>query len=205
MIQIKTSKNLVHYKVAQDFMQEIVEKIISGKHKELIWFLEHEDVYTAGTSANNSELLEQRFEVFDTGRGGKYTYHGPGQRVIYIMLDLQKREKDIRKYVYNLEEVIIRTLRDIGVNCFRYEDNIGIWTKDGGKLEKIAAIGIRAKKWVTFHGIAINISTDLSKFNGIIPCGISSLGVTSLDKIGYQISLNQFDKLFLENFHEVFS
>jgi len=201
-MKIKWQKEagFIEYDKAIAKMEEIVGGVVANTHSQTIWFLEHKDVYTAGSSANEKSLLEpNKFPVFATGRGGDYTYHGPGQRVIYLMLDLKKifapNPPDLRKYVYYLEQIIIDTLRDLKVNGERKEGRIGIWvtTKLGEK--KIAAIGVRVRKWVAYHGIAINISPKLDNFRGIIPCGISEYGVTSFKDLGKDIEMDYFDKI----------
>ncbi|MBM3596550.1 MAG: lipoyl(octanoyl) transferase LipB, partial [Alphaproteobacteria bacterium] len=172
--------------------------IARGEADELIWLLEHPPVYTAGTSAAPGELLDPRFDVVPAGRGGRYTYHGPGQRVAYILLDLSKRARDVRGYVHALEGWVIDTLGDFGVEAFRSEGRIGIWTLDvDGREAKIGAIGVRIRRWVTMHGLSVNLSPDLSHFAGIVPCGIAEFGVTSLERLGKPISVAQWDAVLL--------
>ncbi len=169
--------------------------IAAGEARELIWLLEHPPVYTAGTSAPASELLDARFEVVETGRGGRYTYHGPGQRIGYVLLDLTKRGRDVRCFVHALEGWVIATLGDFGVESWRAEGRIGIWTRDvdGGEA-KIGAIGVRIRRWVTMHGFAVNLDPDLSHFGGIVPCGIAEYGVTSLAKLGIEVAPGEWDR-----------
>ena len=204
-MKFKTLKSLQEYGQTLEAMEALVEDIIAEKRDEEIWFLEHEDVYTAGTSATDDELVEKKFPVFKVGRGGKHTYHGPGQRVIYLMLDLKKHYKtpDLKKFVCDLEQWVIDSLKEVGIDAYRKKGMIGIWTKEenaiGGEA-KIAAIGIRVRKWVSFHGISININPNLKNFNGIVPCGISDFGVTSLEKLGKKISMEEFDKILVKNF-----
>lgn len=168
--------------------------IQSGDEGELIWLLEHPPLYTAGTSADPAELLSSQFPVYDTGRGGRYTYHGPGQRVGYLMLDLNKRGRDVRNFVHSLEGWLIDTLADLGVAAWRAEGRVGIWTENrAGQEAKIGAIGIRVRKWVTMHGFAINIAPDLAHFGGIVPCGIAEYPVTSMHDLGLNVTMAQFD------------
>jgi len=172
--------------------------IASGEASELIWLLEHPPVYTAGTSAAAGELLDPRFEVVEAGRGGRYTYHGPGQRIGYVLLDLTKRGRDVRQFVHALEGWVIDTLGDIGVESWRAEGRIGIWTRDvDGAEAKIGAIGVRVRRWVTMHGFSVNLDPDLSHFAGIVPCGIAEYGVTSLAKLGIQLAPQAWDEALL--------
>jgi lipoyl(octanoyl) transferase len=169
--------------------------IADGTARELIWLLEHPPVYTAGTSAPRSELLDPRFEVVETGRGGRYTYHGPGQRVGYVLLDLNKRGRDVRCFVHALEGWVIATLGDVGVESWRADGRIGIWTNGpNGKEAKIGAIGVRVRRWVTMHGFAVNLDPDLTHFSGIVPCGIADHGVTSLAELGLKLAPEAFDE-----------
>jgi lipoyl(octanoyl) transferase len=169
--------------------------IAAGEARELIWLLEHPPVYTAGTSASASDLLDPRFEVVQTGRGGRYTYHGPGQRVGYVLLDLGKRGRDVRCFVHALEGWVIASLADFGVESWRAEGRVGIWTRDlDGSEAKIGAIGVRIRRWVTMHGFAVNIAPDLTHFGGIVPCGIAEFGVTSLAKLGIEVAPEAWDE-----------
>ena len=162
---------------------------------ELVWLLEHPPVYTAGTSAPEGELLDPRFEVVETGRGGRYTYHGPGQRVGYVLLDLAKRGRDVRRFVHALESWVIATLSDFGVEAWAVPERIGIWTGDvDGSEAKIGAIGVRVRKWVTMHGFSVNLAPDLSHFAGIVPCGIAEYGVTSLERLGVTVAPEEWDE-----------
>ena len=173
--------------------------IAAGEARELIWLLEHEPVYTAGTSAQGSELLDPRFDVVEAGRGGRYTYHGPGQRIGYVLLDLKRRARDVRGYVHALEGWVIRTLTGFGVDSYRAEGRIGIWTQaPDGSEAKIGAIGVRIRRWVTMHGFSVNLSPDLSHFAGIVPCGISEFGVTSLEALGKSVTSEQWDAALLD-------
>jgi len=168
--------------------------IRAGEAAELIWLLEHPPVYTAGTSAPAGELLDARFEVVETGRGGRYTYHGPGQRVGYVLLDLARRGRDVRRFVHALESWVIATLGDFGVEAWAVPERIGIWTRDrDGTEAKIGAIGVRVRKWVTMHGFAVNLDPDLSHFSGIVPCGIAEYGVTSLARLGLAVAPEEWD------------
>lgn len=175
---------------------------------ELIWLLEHPPLYTAGTSAKDGDLLApSRFPVYRTGRGGQYTYHGPGQRIGYVMLDLKKRGPDVRQFVWNLEEWVIRALASFNVTGERRAGRVGIWVNRGaGREDKIAAIGVRVRKWVTFHGISINVEPDLTHFNGIVPCGIGDpqFGVTSLVDLGLPVTMEDLDVALMQNFDTVF-
>jgi lipoyl(octanoyl) transferase len=169
--------------------------IAAGQARELVWLLEHPPVYTAGTSAPAAELLDPRFDVVETGRGGRYTYHGPGQRVGYVLLDLTTRSRDVRCFVHALEGWVIDTLQDFGVDSWRAEGRIGIWTRDvDGSEAKIGAIGVRIRRWVTMHGFAVNLAPDLTHFSGIVPCGIADYGVTSLVRLGIKVAPDAWDE-----------
>lgn len=195
-IEWKTSPSPVLYEEALELMEARVEAISNGNAPELVWLLEHPSLYTSGTSAHPSDLLDNKgFPVYETGRGGQFTYHGPGQRVAYVMLNLKNRGQDVKQFVWQLEEWIIRTLRHFDVVGERREGRVGIWVAGkGGAENKIAAIGIRVRKWVSFHGISINVSPDLSHFEGIIPCGIREHGVTSLHALGKKVTMDELDK-----------
>jgi lipoyl(octanoyl) transferase len=183
-IEWRLSRTPVEYDPAVAKMEDRAAAIFAGQEPELIWFLEHPPLYTAGTSAKPEDLLEPaRLPVHRTGRGGQYTYHGPGQLVAYVLLDLNKRGRDVRCHVHALEAWVISALAGYGISGETREGRPGIWVKNGGRDEKIAAIGVRVRRWVTFHGTAINICPDLSHFEGIVPCGIQDAGVTSLAKI----------------------
>ncbi len=194
------------YKSAVSTMEERVAAIRAGEASDLVWLLEHPPLYTAGTSANPSDLLNPRFPVFETGRGGEYTYHGPGQRVAYVMLDLKKRQQapDIKKYVCQLEEWVIRSLAHFGIKGERRDGRIGIWVVTPSGEKKIAAVGVRIRHWVTYHGIAINVNPDLSHFGGIVPCGIREFGVTSIHDLGKSISMKELDDVLQKEFEAVF-
>ena len=193
-IEWRISDAPVPYEEALAFMTERAAAIREGGAKECIWLLEHPPLFTAGTSADPSELFNPMdFPVFEAGRGGRYTYHGPGQRVGYVMLDLEKRGKDIRRFVHQLEGWMIDTLSELGVDTHRAEGRIGIWVGEGANEAKIGALGVRVKRWVTLHGFALNVAPDLSHFRGIVPCGIAEFGVTSLAELGKQSGLERVD------------
>lgn len=204
-MEFTASAGLVEYLSAVQSMEQRVADIRGGA-SEQVWLLEHPPLYTAGTSAKASDLLEPRFPVFETGRGGEHTYHGPGQRVAYVMLDLKKRQQvpDIKKYVWQLEGWIIGSLSAFGVTGERREGRVGIWVVTPQGEKKIAAIGVRIRHWVTYHGISINVNPDLSHFGGIVPCGISEFGVTSLHDLGKNISMQDLDDVLTDEFSRVF-
>jgi lipoyl(octanoyl) transferase len=198
----------VGYAQAVAFMEARVAAIASGEANELVWLLEHPPLYTAGTSAKPGDLLmPDRFPVYTTGRGGEYTYHGPGQRVAYVMLDLTRRGRDARKFVCNLERWLIATAASFGVTAGTREGRVGVWVdRANGHEDKIAAIGVRLRRWVSFHGIAFNVAPDLTHFSGITPCGISNplYGVTSLEALGLPVEMSDFDDALHLAFNEVF-
>ncbi len=200
----------VPYPEAVDFMEKRAAEIRAGEAPETIWLIEHPPLYTAGTSAKAGDLLSpDRFPVYETGRGGQFTYHGPGQRVAYVMLDVKKRGADVRQFVRDLEEWVIRTLARFNVRAERREGRVGLWVADGGREDKIAAIGIRLRHWVSFHGIAINVDPDLTHFSGIVPCGITEsaatpYGVTSLAKLGQMVTMAELDIALKAAFEDVF-
>ncbi|ABD45710.1 lipoate-protein ligase B [Neorickettsia sennetsu str. Miyayama] len=204
----KIDKDCVDYQMSLMFMQERVKQVINGSGDELVWMLQYEALYTGGTSADPQDLLNSDlFPVFNVGRGGKYTYHGPGQRVIYPILNLRSRNIcDLHKYIYLLEEVVIVTLDNFGINGCRKEGHIGVWVGTGCQPpKKIAAIGVRVSKWVSYHGIAVNLYPDLSHYDAIIPCGIKNFGVTSAKEMGIEIrSFNAFDRYFKKSFVKIF-
>jgi len=197
----------VPYPEAVAFMEARVEAIRSGRAPETVWLLEHPPLYTAGTSADPTDLIDaHRFPVYSSGRGGQYTYHGPGQRVAYVMLDLNRRGRDVRVYVRSLEEWLIRALDRFGVTGERRDGRIGIWVaRPDGAEAKIAAIGVRIRRWVTFHGVALNVAPNLSHFAGIVPCGISTYGVTSLKALGVGASMAEVDAALKDTFNEAFA
>jgi lipoyl(octanoyl) transferase len=200
----RMDENPVPYPVAVAAMEARVAAIRAGTAPELVWLLEHPPIYTAGTSAREADLLDPRFPVFHTGRGGQYTYHGPGQRVAYVMLDLHRRGPDVRLFVHNLEEWLIRALARLGVEGERREGRVGIWVVHDGREDKIAAIGVRVRHWVTFHGVSLNVAPNLDDFSGIVPCGIRGHGVTSLAALGVPASMAEADAALKAAFEEVF-
>lgn len=200
----KTDRKPVAYPQAVAFMERRVAAMAAGGGGELVWLLEHPPLYTAGTSAKAHDLLEARFPVYESGRGGMYTYHGPGQRIAYVMLDLRKRGMDVRCFVHKLEDWVITALREFGIEGERKDDRIGVWVSNGGREEKIAAIGVRVRKWITYHGIAVNVAPDLSHYSGIVPCGISGYGVTSLQALGVPASMEDLDRTLNAYFEPVF-
>ena len=211
----RASNGLVEYRNAVAFMEARSAAIAAGREPELVWLVEHPPLYTAGTSAQAGELLDARFPVFETGRGGQMTYHGPGQRVVYVMLNLKQRGPDVRRFVATLEEWIIRTLAAFNVDGERREDRVGVWVRRPEKdqdlqglgfEDKIAAIGIRLQHWVTLHGMALNVAPDLSHFSGIVPCGVSEqrYGVTSLADLGIAVSMADVDRILRREFEPLF-
>ncbi|HUR43852.1 MAG TPA: lipoyl(octanoyl) transferase LipB [Aestuariivirga sp.] len=196
---------LVPYPDAVARMEREVDAIAKGQAPERVWLLEHPPLYTAGTSAKEADLLDpDRFPVFRTGRGGQYTYHGPGQRVAYVMLNLKQRGQDVRAFVAGLEQWLITTLSSFNVKGERHEDRVGVWVRRGESEDKIAAIGIRVRHWVTFHGISLNVDPDLEHFSGIVPCGVTGHGVTSLVDLGLPVSMNDADLTLKTSFSTIF-
>jgi lipoyl(octanoyl) transferase len=211
-IEWRISDNPVPYPEAVKAMETRVAAIRAGTAPELVWLLEHPPLYTAGTSAQPGDLLQpERFPVYASGRGGQYTYHGPGQRVAYVMLDLKRRAPDLRRFVHDLEEWVIRTLARFNVRGERRDGRIGIWVaRSGGREDKIAAVGVRVRHWVSYHGIAINLDPELEHFTSIVPCGIESgpgsrFGVTSLYDLGILIAMAELDTALESAFVEVFT
>jgi lipoyl(octanoyl) transferase len=201
-IEIKKSIKPVKYINALDFLEKRLININLNNEKDLIWILEHEDVYTGGTSYNENEILDKSIDLIKTNRGGKITYHGPGQIICYFVIDLKKRNKDIRKFITLIEKTIIETLLEFNISTFSDSKNIGIWFDDKKKIKKVAAIGVRVSKWIAYHGFAINVNNDLSKYKSIIPCGITDKEVTSLEKINnqnYDNLKNQIINNFIKN------
>ncbi len=209
-LEWRVSPGLTPYEDAVAAMEARVAAIRDHGAPELVWLLEHPPLYTAGTSADPAELLDAaRFPVYQTGRGGRYTYHGPGQRVAYVLLDLKRRGPDVRGYVANLENWVIRTLAAFDVVGEKREGRIGIWVERpdpifGKREEKIAAVGVRVRRWVTYHGISLNVAPDLSHFGGIVPCGISEHGVTSLKALGKTADMNAVDAALKRSFEDIF-
>ena len=190
-IEIKKSIKPVNYLDAISFLEKRVEKIIKKQEKELIWILEHPSIFTAGTSYNEKDIIDKEIDIIKTSRGGKITWHGPGQLICYLVIDLNNRKKDIRKFVHIIEKSIIESLEEIGVSSQSDRKNIGIWVKSNKEEKKIAAIGIKVKKWIAYHGFSLNIDNDLSNYKKIIPCGIRDKGVTSLK----ELNIYKFSKL----------
>ena len=214
MLKWMKTEKFINYPDALEQMEQIVSGLISGNDLEHVWLLEHPELYTAGTSANLSDLIDpDLFPVYSSQRGGQYTYHGPGQRIAYTMLDLNKRGKDVRKYVHSLEEWIIQTLAEFDIKGERRKDRVGVWvvrddkpaSSSGQFLEdKIAAVGVRLRKWISFHGISINVNPNLNHYKGIVPCGIQQHGVTSLADLGLKVTIEDLDKALIKTFDNVF-
>ena len=198
-IEIKKSQKPVKYEDAIDLMEKRLVEIDQNKSNDLIWILEHEDIYTAGTSFNENEIIDKSIKILKTNRGGKITYHGPGQLICYFVIDLKKGKKDIRKFISIIEKTIIDTLKYYKIDTFPDKDNVGVWYNDDSKIKKIAAIGVRVSKWIAYHGFSININNDLNRYNAIIPCGIRDKGVTNLKNIKDQDYKGIENKL-IENF-----
>ena len=198
-IEIKKSQKPVKYEEALKFMEKRLLEIDQNKSNDLIWILEHEHIYTAGTSFKENEIIDKSIKVLNTNRGGKITYHGPGQLICYFVIDLKKGKKDIRRFISIIEKSIVQTLKDYEINSFPDKDNIGIWYNNNSKIEKIAAIGVRVSKWIAYHGFSINIDNDLNKYNAIIPCGIKDKGITNLKKIKNQ-NYKGIENRLIENF-----
>ena len=198
-IEIKKSQNPVKYEDAITFMEKRLHKISEKNSNNLIWILEHEEIYTAGTSYNEKEIIDKSINVIKTNRGGKITYHGPGQLICYFVIDLKKDKKDIRRFISIIEKSIIDTLSSYNIKTFADKENIGIWHDNNNQIKKVAAIGIRISKWIAYHGFSINISNDLKKYESIIPCGIQNKGVTNLKTIKDQ-NYNELDNKLIENF-----
>ncbi len=198
-IEIKKSQKPVKYEDALTFMEKRLYEINKNDSNDLIWILEHNEIYTAGTSFKEKEILDKSIKVIQTNRGGKITYHGPGQLICYFVIDLKKRKKDIRKFISIIEKTIIDTIKFYKIDTFADKKNIGIWYKKNNEIKKVAAIGVRVSKWVAYHGFSININNDLNKYNAIIPCGIEDKGVTSLKKIKNQ-NYDNLDNKLIEYF-----
>ena len=198
-IEIKKSEKPVIYEDAKKLMEERLSNVDLNKSNELIWTLEHPDIYTAGTSYNKDDILDKSIKILETNRGGKITYHGPGQLICYFVIDLKKRKKDIRNFISIIEKTIIETLNFFNIKSFADKENIGIWYNDNKKIKKVAAIGVRISKWIAYHGFSINICNNLEKYNAIIPCGIKDKGVTNLKQIKDQ-DYKELDKKLVEIF-----
>ena len=198
-IEIKKSQKLVKYEDALRLMEERLLQIDQKKSKDLIWVLEHENIYTAGTSYKENEILDKSINIFKTNRGGKITYHGPGQLICYFVIDLKKIKKDIRNFISIIEKTIIDSLKSYDINTFSDKENIGIWYDDNSEIKKVAAIGVRVSKWIAYHGFSINIDNDLKKYDAIIPCGINDKGITNLKTINNQSYADLKDRI-IKNF-----
>ena len=205
-IEIKKSKNPIKYVEAIRLMEDRLISLNENRSNELIWILEHEHVYTAGSSYKENEIIDKSINVLKTNRGGKITYHGPGQMICYFVIDLKKRHKDIRKFISLIEKTIIDTLKYYQINTFADKENIGIWYDNNSKIQKVAAIGVRVSKWIAYHGFSININNDLEKYKSIIPCGIKDKGITSLEKIynqDYELIGDKIIKNFISNLNNL--
>ena len=203
-MEVKNSVKSIDYIKSMNNLEKRVLDVFSGKKSELLWILEHPHIYTAGTGSKEEDLLNKSIKVIKTNRGGKHTLHGPGQKVVYFVLNLNKRKKDIRSLINNIESCIIEILLEYGINSYTDKKNIGIWVGDEEKSKKIAAIGVRVKKWIAYHGFAINVSNDLSKYNSINPCGIKNKGVTSLKKLGIK-EYSNINKIIAKKFLNTFA
>jgi lipoyl(octanoyl) transferase len=202
VIEFFNSSELVDYKKSIELMEKRVEGIKEGKVSELLWFLEHPPIYTAGTSSKDKDLLNKNlFPVFRTNRGGQFTYHGPGQRVAYVMLNVRDRDYNVKSFIRLLEQWIMNSLIDIGIKSFLIKGKVGIWVNNE---EKIASLGLRIRKGISFHGISLNINPNLEHFSGIIPCGNENSGITSIEKIGLSIEKKEIDKILISNFKKIF-
>ena len=202
-IEVKKTVKPVDYAKSMKILEQRVQDVLLDKKDEFLWIIEHTHVYTAGTSSKQIDLLDENVNVIKTNRGGKHTYHGPGQKVVYFVLNLNKREKDIRKLVNKIENCIIEILKEFKVKSYTDKKNIGIWVKNKNNMMKIAAIGIRVKKWIAYHGFAINISNDLSKYKNIVPCGIKDKGITSLKDMGIT-NFNKIEEIIAKKFLSTF-
>ena len=204
-VELFKSDTLIDYNVASKFMEKRSSLIHNGEANELVWLLEHPNIYTAGSSAKDNEFLGTKdIPVYKTPRGGKYTYHGPGQRIIYLMINLERCEKDIRKFIMILERIIVKTFKKFDMDVYPVRDRIGIWIKTNNGEEKIGAMGLKVKKWISLHGISININPELQYFDGIVPCGLSEYNVTSIKKLKKNIAIENFDDEFISNFEREF-
>ncbi len=202
-IEVKSSVKPIDYLQSIKILEKRVHDVFLGKKDEFLWVLEHNSVYTAGTSANEKDLLDKNLPVIKTNRGGKYTLHSPGQKVVYFVLNLNKRERDIRKLISKIENCIIQTLKEYKIESYNDSKNIGIWVNKQKNSKKIAAIGIRVKKWVAYHGFSLNVCNDLSKYKGIIPCGIRDRGITSLKDMGVK-NYNNIEEVIIKKFLNTF-
>ena len=202
-IEIKISKKPIEYNKAINYLEKRVRSVQENNGDELLWVLSHPSTYTAGISSKNTEILDKKIKVIKTNRGGKITWHGPGQKIFYFVINLSKRDKDIRKFINNIEKIIMKTLKEYKIESFADRKNVGIWVKKKNKILKIAAIGVKVRKWIAYHGFSININNDLQKYNKIIPCGIKRRGLTNLSKIkkqNYKTFEKKLIKIFLKYF-----
>jgi lipoyl(octanoyl) transferase len=205
-MEIKISHKPVAYKIAMDFLEQRVEKVHANLEEELIWILEHDSVYTKGISASNKDLLEPNlFPVVETNRGGKFTYHGPGQKIVYFVINLNKRDKEIKKFVRNIEKWIISILKDFDISSFSDPKNIGIWVNNNSGENKIAAIGIKVKKWIAYHGFSLNVNVNKTDYRGIVPCGISNKGIINISDLRSIPSDVNINKSIKDNFYKLFN
>ena len=202
-IEIKISKKPIEYNKAINYLEKRVRSVQENNGDELLWVLSHPSTYTAGISSKNTEILDKKINVIKTNRGGKITWHGPGQKIFYFVINLSKRDKDIRKFINNIEKIIMKTLKEYKIESFADRKNVGIWVKKKNKILKIAAIGVKIRKWIAYHGFSVNINNDLQKYNKIIPCGIKKRGLTNLSKIKKQ-SYKTFEKRLIKNFFKIF-
>ena len=202
-IEVKNSENPIDYIRSMKILEQRVDDVFYGKKDELLWIIEHNSVYTAGKSSRNKDLLDKNLNVIKTNRGGKHTYHGPGQKVVYFVLNLNKREKNIRGLINKVENCIIEILKEYKIQSYADKKNIGIWVKNKDKSTKIASIGIRVKKWIAYHGFSINVSNDLSKYKNIVPCGIKDKGITSLKDMGIS-NFNKIEEIIAKKFLNTF-
>jgi lipoyl(octanoyl) transferase len=198
-IEIKKSTKPVKYKDALTELEARLKLVSENRGKELVWVLEHEPIFTAGTSYSKNDILDKSIKIFETNRGGKITYHGPGQLIFYFVIDLRNKKKDIRKFISIIEDTIVETLRQFEIESHADRENIGIWFDNKGKLEKVAAIGVRISKWIAYHGFCLNIKNDLDPYKKIIPCGIKDKGVTNLERIS-KIKFNKIDEILIKKF-----
>jgi len=202
-IEVKKSTKVVDYLKSMKILEQRVKDVIEGNKNELLWILEHKNVYTAGSSSVNTDLIDKKIKVLNTNRGGKHTFHGPGQKVVYFVLDLNKRNRNIRKLVDGVENCIIKILKEFNIKSHSDRKNIGIWTNTNEGVFKIAAIGIKVKRWVAYHGFSINISNDLSKYKPIIPCGLKNKKITTLKNLGVK-NFDNINKIIIDNFLNTF-
>jgi len=201
--EVKISKKPIDYKKSIEILEKRVRDVFDGKKSELLWIVEYKSIYTGGIRSESSDLLDKKIKVIKTNRGGKHTYHGPGQKVVYFVLNLNKREKDVKKLIYNVEECIINILKEYKIKSFADKKNIGIWTNQKNNPLKIGAIGIRIKKWVAYHGFAINVSNNPNLYKGIVPCGIKDKGITTMKEMGV-VKFDNINEIIKNNFLNTF-